>query len=1137
MTRKERQLQLALAERVAHKRLVHSKHLGWVVIGMTSAALGGLAYVTSGPTQIVGARTSEKEPSGQVTTAHARTNQVWTLRPVSEIKAQIQASNKKIYDIKWGDTLSTISEALNESGITTSVERLAQINRIANIDLIYAGAKLYLQGSGENATVTTKGSNGNAQTYNLNPSKPAVASSSDKVAVQTDKGTKVVPSKTEDVKVGQTTSTFGGGQTSTSISTMPIGTDKPTTPESSTDKAVTLTIKAIGPDGKILKTRNILGKVGSNVTVSAPQVAGYELVDGVSTVKHVKLDNGNTSVEFMYKRVVKNISKSVIINKDDQGDTLPNKPDLSKYRLLTSTSKTEVQTMSNGDTMSTTTTTVTYHKIARKTQRVIHNVDESGNELASTEGLMLLKTGTTYKDIVADNGDVTTILTTTNVYKKSPVNSKTGTITVKYVDADTGDVIKPIQTLTRNVGDNYEVAAPQIEGYILEGNNSQSVTVSVDGNTITFSYKKKAGVHDTSKYVIKNIDEQGNSLGDKPDATKYHKISESKPEKTNVQKLPNGDTVTTYTSTITYHKIVNTNKAVTTNVDETNHALGNNPDTSKYKRMSSSEARNTSIASNGDTTTTVTTTFVWHKIVNVNKTVTKNIDEAGSDLGQEVSTTDFHKLTTSTPVKSVATAENGDTVTTYTTTVTYHKIARTTKHVVINVNEQGQSLQSIDGYDLVKSSDTSTNSVADNGDVTTIITTTSVYKKSVVIPTTAKVTIVAREVDGGVLKTSVVDAEIGSTYTVHAPAVDGYDLIGEQSQQVVVSAEGNTVSFGYEKHKPTPVYSTVTVIEKNADGRVMGSHSVQAEIGTNYVAEATQYGGYDLQGPNTQTIRVSPDGNTVIFVYKLHVYKLDTDAIANRLAQLVNEWRQQNGELPLKQDPNLQAGSAVRAQQEADAANKGGINAADHYLPGGQIFSFEPHLKQYDSYHMAENLLVTTGHDVESVAQGAFAQWKNSADHNANMLGTYTDEGLSVVQLDNGMFLALQDFGEKPKFNWDVTPFTFHGKQEQYLSVLKSAAGVTDQDVIDSANRQGIGNVFEGNYYISNHMLKTKDDLDGWIVSGYDDPNMQKSIWTQGKAMVGIAVMKDGTIIGYVPVDRALSKPANQLIAEGYIPW
>lgn len=66
----------------------------------------------------------------------------WTPRTVEQIKADIAKTNGKEYTIVWGDTLSGISQATN-----ITVQKLADMNQIANVDLIYAGNKLVFEGS------------------------------------------------------------------------------------------------------------------------------------------------------------------------------------------------------------------------------------------------------------------------------------------------------------------------------------------------------------------------------------------------------------------------------------------------------------------------------------------------------------------------------------------------------------------------------------------------------------------------------------------------------------------------------------------------------------------------------------------------------------------------------------------------------------------------------------------------------------------------------------------------------------------------------------------------------------------------------------------------------------------------------
>ncbi|EOW2622534.1 LysM peptidoglycan-binding domain-containing protein [Enterococcus hirae] len=63
----------------------------------------------------------------------------WTPRTVEQIKADMKGNE---YTIVWGDTLSGISQVTN-----ISVQKLADMNKIANVDLIYAGNKLVFDGN------------------------------------------------------------------------------------------------------------------------------------------------------------------------------------------------------------------------------------------------------------------------------------------------------------------------------------------------------------------------------------------------------------------------------------------------------------------------------------------------------------------------------------------------------------------------------------------------------------------------------------------------------------------------------------------------------------------------------------------------------------------------------------------------------------------------------------------------------------------------------------------------------------------------------------------------------------------------------------------------------------------------------
>lgn len=267
--------------------------------------------------------------------------------------------------------------------------------------------------------------------------------------------------------------------------------------------------------------------------------------------------------------------------------------------------------------------------------------------------------------------------------------------------------VKDAETKGKEAGDSAEDSADHI------GKSNETVSEVED--------KLPHVPTNEDKYVTIMVDEAGNQL---TDITGYVKVSESEPVK-EVETLPNGDTITTYTTTITYRKIVNTDKYVTINVDEAGTVLTS---LEGYFKINESEAVKTvETLANGDTITTYTTTVTYHKIINTDEKVTINVDEAGTVL---TSLEGYFKLNESEPVKTVETLANGDTITTYTTTVTYHKIINTNEEVIINVDEAGNRLADLTGYrKIAESEPVKTVKTLANGDTITTYTTTITYKK------------------------------------------------------------------------------------------------------------------------------------------------------------------------------------------------------------------------------------------------------------------------------------------------------------------------------------------------------------------------------------------------------------------------
>ncbi|WP_279257131.1 LysM peptidoglycan-binding domain-containing protein [Enterococcus faecalis] len=171
------------------------------------------------------------------TNAEAAENKVWTPRSAEQIKAEIKGNE---YTIVWGDTLSAISQATN-----ITVQKLADMNKIANVDLIYAGNKLVFNGNV--ASVQNSAGETVAQTViqdkdKVDPNQP--------VGQGTTSNTQTTPNTT-------TPTTPAGDQTGTTG-----GTTTPSTPENNGGTIQTPTQPGNG------------GNTGGETTPSNPGTGG-----------------------------------------------------------------------------------------------------------------------------------------------------------------------------------------------------------------------------------------------------------------------------------------------------------------------------------------------------------------------------------------------------------------------------------------------------------------------------------------------------------------------------------------------------------------------------------------------------------------------------------------------------------------------------------------------------------------------------------------------------------------------------------------------------------------------------------------------------------------------------------------------
>lgn len=1358
-TRQQRRLEDALAKREYRAKLIHSKARGWLTVGMAALVLGGLAVFGGQPAQVQAATTTEVQP-------------VWTLRPVSAIKAQFEASNKAEYKIQWGDTLSTIAQALNESGFVTSVDRLAEINHIADVNLIYAGATLYLNGSGENATVTTKDANGNDQTYNLNPSKQPVASQQEQAAAnqQTQQVAGSNGGQSANNNSTQTTGNNGGSTDldqnnnnsgTTTTPTTPIAPTIPTVPGEGTKpvapgvKYATVTVLAKDTDGNtlgVLATHS--EKVGSTVVLfpgTANFLTGYTLED--SNAKSITV-NGDTTVTFIYKKdqtpvippVVENanvttkyvdvagnpIAKDLVESAKVGTDYTAKAITIDGYDLQ-GAATTTVKVSADGNTV-----TFVYRKhtvtppATTKAPVTVKFVDANGAELAPAQATSL-EVGSTYeaKAITIDGYDLqgagsqtVTVAadgnTVTFVYAKHVTPVEQATVTTKFVDQN-GKEIATAKAEKAVVGSKYQAAALTIPGYDLQGSAEQSVTVAASGNTITFTYKKAAVVPPVTQatVTVNYVDEAGKTLqapasvsatvgseytatapkidgyslkGDAEQTVQVNaagntitfvysqnvapiakatvttkfvdpdgkEIADPKTEQVNVGAKYTASAVTVpgydlhgeSTQVVTVAKEGNTitfqyakhvepivKATVTTKyVDDSGKEIAP-PKTEQADVDSAYEAKAITLDGydlQGAATQTVTVskngntvTFVYKQhVAPIEKATvtTKYVDGDGKDVapaksedavvGSQYGATapsvvgyDLQGAAT----RSITVSKDGNTI-----TFVYQKHATPVEEATVIVkytdadgNElapaksekavvgskyTGQAI-TIDGYDLQGASSQDV-TVAKDGN-----TITFVYAKHVAPVEQATVTVKYMDDKGNKLADDKTEqADVDSSYTATALAIDGYDLNGESTQTVKVSKDGNTITFVYVKHVAPIAQAVVTTKYVDDKGnKLADDKSEKANVDADYTATAITIDGYDLQGTASQTVKVAKDGNTITFTYVKHVTpvakakvtivaksnvdgkvlqqtesdevevgkqytataptidgwtlqgdatqtvtvndadntvtfrylptpaKVDVNAVASALLTKLNAYRVSQGLTALTADANLSAGAMVRAQQEADAYNAGGLSAPDHLLPDGQNFNHEAHLTAYGSTNLAENLTVFPDRSgsADEVAEAALTNFKNSPAHNAAMLTkSFTDGGMGVAITKDGNFVVIQDMGGKIAENkWNAN---------YYNTATPASLGITQQQIINSIKMYS-ANMLVGNYYIGAKVFKSLNDADKWQADSLKFTT-QKSIWAKGSNS-SIEPVYDNSynIVAYAIIENGMDKSASDYFAQGYV--
>ena len=820
MRAKRQQLWSALTDKEHKVTLVHSKHHGWLAIGLTAFALGtaGFSLATNG--QVVHA--SDQPSTSQQ--SKANNGRVWTLRPVSQIEAQIKASNSKVYDIQWGDTLSTISEALNHTGFTTSVDRLAAINRIANVNLIYAGAKLSLQGSGDNATVTTQNAAGTNQTFNLNPAKPA----------------RLTPAQQAEVKyttIGGSGSGAGQQGISSGTGIDQVGKDKDAAIKAAAAaKAKAEAEKAAAEKAKVEAEAKLTALLNTEnaqtlTDLQAKRTSAQAAVDAAKTkvdAAQAKLPAAQTAVAqaqaaFDTANAVVNAKQAAVDQASAQVKTLSAQMTDLQNQLNTLTE----QTKDNPDSQATITTVKAQLAVAQgkltsyegqlaDATAALAEAKQAANQAVqnlNTANQALISVDNEAKAAQNDFAQAQTTLKALPTSVASQNSQAAQAVKAQLADLNTkinqlDQKIKTLDTQIATWQDQLTTAQTNVEAAKANITTAETQASKVDTTdhqqtlpavqqTVADAEKTIPTIHvpqDTEKQVTINKDENGQVL---TDLTGYKLLTAGTPVKT-VETLANGDTITTYTTTNIYHKIAHQVVNKTVNVDEAGNVLTS---TDGYTQVSSSKKSvDTTDPTTGNITTTITTTVVWKKNETPASTHTYDLKTVNEDKsGHVLTNTDGYSIVSSSKESVDATdPKTGNITTTVTTTVVWEKTPqRLIKNQTVNLDESGKVLTNTNGYNQ-DSSSVKTTDVTDpvTGDVTTTFTTTIIWKKD----TTG---------NNVINKTINVD-ENNKVLT----STDGYYFLG--SGTTWLSSGGTTtvtVTNKYHKTQATTVYKEVDLDE------------------------------------------------------------------------------------------------------------------------------------------------------------------------------------------------------------------------------------------------------------------------------------------------------------------------------------
>lgn len=122
---------------------------------------------------------------------------------------------------------------------------------------------------------------------------------------------------------------------------------------------------------------------------------------------------------------------------------------------------------------------------------------------------------------------------------------------------------------------------------------------------------------------------------------------------------------------------------------------------------------------------------------------------------------------------------------------------------------------------------------------------------------TFKITVKYVDENDKEIKTATTKAvEKGKEFSVSAPAIKGYDIVGDEERTIKSVTENKTITFVYKKNG-TPITEKFTITVRYVDmenREIKKSTQKEVEKGKSFTATALEIDKYTLQGERTQTI-------------------------------------------------------------------------------------------------------------------------------------------------------------------------------------------------------------------------------------------------------------------------------------------